>query len=121
MEHRNGVILRYFIGYKRTKANTQFQIKTKDVDLTEVYEDDDTVAILITNLNKFTQYTVNVKSFNKEGMGPASPDIQVFTLEDGKLTNNIPLSLMEWKRFYKCTKLNELEVIMVCGVVMHNN
>ena len=84
MYHRNGVILRYFISYKKTKANTQFQVITKDVDPTEIYEDDDIVAILISNLNKFTQYTVNVKAFTKAGMGPASTDIQVFTLEDGK-------------------------------------
>ena len=84
MYHRNGVILRYFISYKKTKANTQFQVITKDVDPSEIYEDDDIVAILISNLNKFTQYTVNVKAFTKAGMGPASTEIQVFTLEDGK-------------------------------------
>lgn len=82
MEYRNGVILRYFVSFKETKENTQFQVMTKDVDPTDVYEDDDIIAILITNLNKFTQYTVNVKASNKEGMGPASLDIQVFTLED---------------------------------------
>lgn len=84
MEYRNGVILRYFVCFKESNANTQFQVITKNVDPTEIYEDDDTIAVLITNLNKFTQYTVNVKANNKEGTGPASADIQVFTLEDGK-------------------------------------
>ena len=95
MEHRNGVILRYFIGYKKTKENTQFQVKPKDVEPTDAYEDDETIAILITNLDKFTQYTVNVKAYNKEGSGPASTDIQVFTLEDGKPTACAKLDLSE--------------------------
>jgi hypothetical protein len=39
--------------------------------------------VVISNLKKFTEYLVNVKSYNKEGPGPASTDVKVMTLEDG--------------------------------------
>ena len=86
LEHRNGVIKGYFVGYKETHSTAQFQFITKDVD----DNDDDpngVVAVFIQNLKKFTEYTVNVKSYNKKGMGPASSDIDVSTLEDGNVPN----------------------------------
>ena len=78
---RNGIILGYFVGYKETHSTTQFRFIPKDI----VEDDDpeDMVSVLIPNLKKFTEYTVNVKCHNKMGVGPTSPDIKVSTLEDG--------------------------------------
>ena len=41
------------------------------------------VTMVISDLKKFTEYLVNVKTYNKKGNGPASPDVTVTTLEDG--------------------------------------
>ena len=83
LEHRNGIILRYFVGYKETHSVTQFRFIPKDVD--EEDDPEDLVSVLIPNLKKFTEYTVNVKCQNREGVGPTSPDIKVSTLEDGNV------------------------------------
>ena len=39
----------------------------------------------LTNLDKFTQYSIHVQAFNEKGAGPPSDDVNVYTLEDGKV------------------------------------
>ena len=83
LDHRNGVILGYYIGYQETNVAAQKQVLSKDID-PDKGDPEDEVFVVISNLKKFTEYLVNVKSYNKEGPGPASVDVKVMTLEDGK-------------------------------------
>ncbi|XP_053408969.1 cell adhesion molecule DSCAM-like isoform X3 [Mercenaria mercenaria] len=81
LDHRNGVILGYYIGYQETNVASQRQVISKDIDPDKDGPEDE-VSVVISNLKKFTEYLVHVKSYNKEGPGPASTDIKVMTLED---------------------------------------
>lgn len=82
-EHQNGDILGYYIGYKEKDSQSRFIYITKSIDGEFLPEVD------IHNLEKFTEYTVHVQAYNQMGRGPPSPDAQVFTLEDGKITDRL--------------------------------
>lgn len=81
LDHRNGVILGYYIGYQETNPASQLQVISKDID-PDIDDPEEEVSVIIPNLKKFTEYLVHVKSHNKIGPGPASSDIKVMTLED---------------------------------------
>lgn len=40
----------------------------------------------LTNLKKFTQYSVVVQAYNTLGQGPMTPEVVATTLQDGKQT-----------------------------------
>ncbi|KAH3692732.1 hypothetical protein DPMN_193886 [Dreissena polymorpha] len=80
LEHRNGVILGYYIRYQKTQNGTaqsisRYLVPGVDDPLGEV-------KVELINLEKFTEYKVCVRSFNREGQGPDSPQVTVKTLED---------------------------------------
>jgi len=84
LEDRNGVILGYYVGYRETKTSGQLQVINKDVDGGSDADMDAEVSVVVENLNKFTEYAVHVRAYNKEGQGPPSVDHTVTTLEDGR-------------------------------------
>lgn len=43
----------------------------------------------LTNLKKFTRYSVVVQAYNTLGQGPVTPEVVATTLEDGKPWNII--------------------------------
>jgi hypothetical protein len=72
----------YYIGYKETGSSAHFSYITKTTE--PVDGEDIQLQHTIPNLKKFTEYTVHVKAYNSKGISPASPDVTVFTLEDGQ-------------------------------------
>ncbi|WAR05588.1 DSCAM-like protein [Mya arenaria] len=82
LEHRNGIMLGYYVGYRETHTSSQLQVITKDVDPGSPVATDGEVSVVVGNLKKFTEYQVHVRGYNKEGQGPPSQDFAVTTLED---------------------------------------
>ncbi|KAK3760237.1 hypothetical protein RRG08_052186 [Elysia crispata] len=82
--YQNGKILGYYIGYKETlnPVPASFIYQTHIVQPASSDKKSTTNEHTITNLKKFTQYSVRVKAYNAKGISPASTDINVFTLED---------------------------------------
>ncbi|KAL3886948.1 hypothetical protein ACJMK2_026904 [Sinanodonta woodiana] len=80
LEERNGVILGYYVGYRKIQDATHFQFITKLVAGEEETERE--IGLMIQNLEKFTKYAINVKAYNQQGVGPPTDVIEVFTLED---------------------------------------
>lgn len=106
LEYRNGVILGYYIGYQETNVASQLQVLSKDID-PDTDDPEEEVSVVIPNLKKFTEYLVHVKSYNKIGPGPASPDVKVMTLEDGKFywlihSNLFSPCVFIWNSCHKC-------------------
>lgn len=83
LDHRNGVILGYHIGYRETNVASQRQVLTKVYDL-DKDDPNEEVTVTIPNLKKFTEYIINVESYNEQGEGPPCADVKVMTLEDGE-------------------------------------
>ncbi|XP_049771919.1 Down syndrome cell adhesion molecule-like protein 1 homolog [Schistocerca cancellata] len=73
---QNGEILGYYIGYRRTNSSDAFHYKTFEVIPGMPLQG------LLTNLQKFTEYTVLIQAYNKAGAGPKSPEITAMTDED---------------------------------------
>lgn len=86
----NGHLLGYYVGYQAASdaiGPTQgFNLKTVEVRSHFGLE------TLLENLNKFTQYNIFVQAYTSQGSGPPSKEIQVTTLEDGKIFNFSPLA-----------------------------
>ncbi|GFR74889.1 down syndrome cell adhesion molecule [Elysia marginata] len=86
--YQNGKILGYYIGYKETHSlnpiPASFIYQTHEVQPASSDKKTSTNEHTISNLKKFTQYSVHVKAYNVKGISPASADIKVFTLEDGE-------------------------------------
>ncbi|XP_064598583.1 cell adhesion molecule Dscam1-like [Liolophura sinensis] len=74
--YRNGDIKGYVIGIKQFNTSTPYkEIKRKvDTHFKPVY--------IISGLEKFTKYLVNIRAYNSRGAGPTSEDVSVLTLED---------------------------------------
>lgn len=77
--YRNGDIKGYVIGIKQFNTSTPYkEIKRKvDTHFKPVF--------IISGLEKFTKYLVNIRAYNSRGAGPTSEDVSVLTLEDGML------------------------------------
>lgn len=81
LHERNGAIQGYYIGYRQTSSPSRF------IYITKAVEGEFLPQLDIHNLEKFTEYTVHIQSYNSKGRGPASMDFNVFTLEDGKFSH----------------------------------
>ncbi|XP_049855065.1 Down syndrome cell adhesion molecule-like protein 1 [Schistocerca gregaria] len=73
---QNGEILGYYIGYRKTNSSDAFHYKTFEVIPGMPLQG------LLTNLQKFTEYTVLIQAYNKAGAGPKSPEVTAMTDED---------------------------------------
>lgn len=89
----NGHLLGYYVGYQAASdaiGPTQgFNLKTVEVRSHFGLE------TLLENLNKFTQYNIFVQAYTSQGSGPPSKEIQVTTLEDGKIFLFFSLFMLE--------------------------
>ena len=56
----------------------------------------------LTNLKKFTRYSIVVQAYNALGQGPMSPEVVATTLEDGSFN------------FINSIYLNNISFILVC-------
>ncbi|RUS77575.1 hypothetical protein EGW08_014679, partial [Elysia chlorotica] len=100
--YQNGKILGYYIGYKESNslnpvpASFIYQTHIPQPAGADKLSEHTTSSEhtgsehtsnehTISNLKKFTQYSVHVKAYNAKGISPASIDIKVFTLEDGEI------------------------------------
>lgn len=79
MQHQNGDIQGYYIGYKEHNTSTPY------IYITRMLGSGFKMEYTINNLQKFAEYSIHVQAFNSKGGGPKSADVNVFTLEDGKL------------------------------------
>lgn len=74
----HGEIIGYYIGYRIRNSTEPFHYKTFEVipgvDL----------QITLTNLQKFTEYSILVQAYNRAGAGPRSQEVVASTDEDGK-------------------------------------
>lgn len=83
-ELRHGEIQGYNIGFKTSSTTTT---STINYNFTSVSGDGDegTGELLLTNLMKYTRYTIVIQAFNQVGSGPLSEPTTAQTLEDGKM------------------------------------
>nr|XP_042900815.1 Down syndrome cell adhesion molecule-like protein Dscam2 [Parasteatoda tepidariorum] len=72
----NGPIKGYYIGYKVFDSKDSYLYKTLEVSQGTREE------VLLTQLQKFTSYSVLVQAYNSMGAGPRSDEVIVRTLED---------------------------------------
>lgn len=81
-ELRHGEIQGYNIGYKISTA-----ADSNNYNFTSISGDgeDGTGELLLSNLMKYTRYTIVVQAFNQIGSGPLSEPTTAQTLEDGKI------------------------------------
>lgn len=88
-ELRHGDILGYNVGYIATASGTS------NYNYTSVSGDaeDGLGEMLLAGLAKYTRYTIVVQAFNQVGLGPISEPTTAQTLEDGKLSSCVSLSL----------------------------
>uniref|UniRef100_T1J9F3 Down syndrome cell adhesion molecule-like protein Dscam2 n=1 Tax=Strigamia maritima TaxID=126957 RepID=T1J9F3_STRMM len=77
MEFWNGEILGYYTGYKVYESSEPYQYQT-----VEAHSNSDNVELHLTNLRKFTKYSVLVQAFNRMGRGPHSDEVVALTSED---------------------------------------
>lgn len=82
-ELRHGEIQGYNIGFKTSSTTTT---STINYNFTSISGDGDegTGELLLTNLMKYTRYTIVIQAFNQVGSGPLSEPTTAQTLEDGK-------------------------------------
>ena len=73
--HQNGILTYYDIEYS--------QPTIPQLPMTEIVSADN-FSILLTDLEKFTEYSVRVRASTSVGTGPYSPPQNETTLEDGK-------------------------------------
>lgn len=102
-ELRHGEIQGYNIGYKTSTSSN-----SNNYNFTSISGDGDdgTGELMLTNLMKYTRYTIVIQAFNQVGSGPLSEPTTAQTLEDGlqfaelffegKINNFFPL-------FYQCS------------------
>lgn len=88
----NGEILGYHVGYKEHRMTAdQYIFKTVESHIssanvalglarTAIYG----LECNLTNLNKYTRYSIVLQAFNALGLGPLSSEVVVSTLEDGE-------------------------------------
>ncbi|CAL1284864.1 unnamed protein product [Larinioides sclopetarius] len=72
----NGPIKGYYVGYKVFDSKDSYLYKTLEVGQGTREE------VLLTQLQKFTSYSVLVQAYNSMGAGPRSDEVIVRTLED---------------------------------------
>ncbi|KAG8182320.1 hypothetical protein JTE90_004089 [Oedothorax gibbosus] len=72
----NGPIKGYYVGYKVFESTDSYLYKTLEVGQGTREE------VLLTQLHKFTSYSVLVQAYNAMGAGPRSDEVIVRTLED---------------------------------------
>uniref|UniRef100_T1IIC3 Down syndrome cell adhesion molecule n=1 Tax=Strigamia maritima TaxID=126957 RepID=T1IIC3_STRMM len=72
----NGELHGYYVGYKVYDSTENYVYKT--VKVTADFKEE----IHLTNLLKFTKYSVVVQAYNKVGGGPDSDEVIAYTLED---------------------------------------
>ncbi|CAL1548258.1 unnamed protein product, partial [Lymnaea stagnalis] len=113
---QNGKILGYYIGYKETQSPAQFIYQTH-----EVQDSTDPTKVLtehtIGKLKKFTQYTVHVKAYNIKGISPASVNLNVFTLEDGRWWH-VSCVVSHWRVVGSCSPsmIGLLFILDICVI-----
>lgn len=88
-ELRHGEIQGYNIGYKTSTSSN-----SNNYNFTSISGDGDegTGELMLTNLMKYTRYTIVIQAFNQVGSGPQSEPTTAQTLEDGLLTFSLNLS-----------------------------
>lgn len=87
----NGPIKGYYVGYKVYDSKDSYLYKTLEVGQGTREE------VLLTQLQKFTSYSVLVQAYNSMGAGPRSDEVIVQTLEDG----NYFLSINTYFQLFK--------------------
>lgn len=87
-ELRHGEIQGYNIGYKTSTSSN-----SNNYNFTSISGDGDegTGELMLTNLMKYTRYTIVIQAFNQVGSGPQSEPTTAQTLEDGLLSLSICL------------------------------
>ena len=77
---QNGELLGYYIGYKQTK-DTDHPYKFETVSVNENHRM--ILSFSLRGLSKYTEYSITVQAFNKEGTGPTQlPIAVIYTEED---------------------------------------
>lgn len=85
-EHWNGNLLGYHVGYQIVANHNRnvdqpppgFSFKT--VEVQSHFGGD----VLLSNLHKYSTYKIIIQAYTSQGSGPASKEISVNTMEDGK-------------------------------------
>ena len=81
----NGINQGYIVTLARLDAESTDNSATKQVTIPSTPENlVQRQSIVLTDLFKYTEYSVSVLCFTSKGNGPASDDLVVRTLEDGK-------------------------------------
>ncbi|XP_047108457.1 Down syndrome cell adhesion molecule-like protein 1 homolog isoform X1 [Schistocerca piceifrons] len=75
-QYQHGEIIGYYIGYRTSNSSEPFHYKTYEV------LPGAELRILLTGLQKFTEYVIFVQAYNSAGAGPQSLGVSVFTEED---------------------------------------
>ncbi|KAI4491241.1 hypothetical protein M0802_010337 [Mischocyttarus mexicanus] len=92
----NGEILGYHVGYKEHRYLLQFSLAAEQYTYKTVERRISTASVALglartslpgrqyqlTNLKKFTRYSIVVQAYNQLGQGPVTPEVVATTLED---------------------------------------
>ena len=81
--YQNGIISEYDVEY--SQSTFEPHLKTDKVNGANM-------SVVLTGLEEYVIYTVRVRAYTVIGAGPFSSIVNKFTLEDGKLTENISRS-----------------------------
>ncbi|XP_054926804.1 cell adhesion molecule Dscam1-like isoform X1 [Dermacentor andersoni] len=81
-ELRHGRIRGYYVGYKLHNSSDLHLYKTVESRTEEGDDPEAAGECVLSNLRKFTKYSVLVQAYNAVGAGPRSDEVIVYTAED---------------------------------------